>query len=451
MYPASEIFRRPGRFIFALFLAAVTASSASAQCYEFSGSGATLQIDITSFTSKNGPTFSSSGGYITSDYYESNNTFTLGGVTQTSQSTANTPTCVLCLIGSVLFDYGPGPGSVTAFTMTVPSNDTPFTTDSWIVVLGGMGDVIPSGVLPSPADFPTILQWVLPVNENNINVNTGPMGTVTTSYPITSIGPCSNTSSGGGNPTGAGPTITGVKSASDFGGFSAAAPGSWIEIYGTDLAPETGGWSGSDFVNGVAPTMLDGVSVSIDGQAAFVDYISAKQVNVQLPSSIPTGGPLQLTVSNGALSSLPYTLTVNATEPGLLASGSFKIGANQYVVAQHSDGTYVLPVGAIAGVTSRPAKPGETILIYGVGFGSVTPPTPAGKIAAGDTQLVQSLDIFFGQTAAQLTYYGLAPTFVGLYQFDVVVPTVANNNLEPLTFTLGGTPGAQTLYTAVQQ
>jgi hypothetical protein len=40
---------------------------------------------------------------------------------------------------------------------------------------------------------------------------------------------------------------------------------------------------------------------------------------------------------------------------------------------------------------------------------------------------------------------------VGLYQFDIVVPQVPDNNLVPLTFNLGGLPGTQTLYTAVHQ
>jgi uncharacterized protein (TIGR03437 family) len=249
----------------------------------------------------------------------------------------------------------------------------------------------------------------------------------------------------------AGPSISGVVSASAFGGFSSVAPGSWVEIYGSNLAPATQGWTGSDFIGNNAPTMLNGVSVSIGGQAAFVDYISATQVNAQLPSNIATGGPLQLTVTNANGTSVPVNITVNTTEPGLLAPASFLIGANQYVVAQHSDGTYVLPVGAISGVASSPAKPGEILVIYGVGFGSVTPNIPAGEIATETNQLSTSFEVLFGKTPAKLPYFGLAPNFVGLYQFNVTVPAVANSNLTPLTFNLGGVAGTQTLYTAVQQ
>jgi uncharacterized protein (TIGR03437 family) len=250
------------------------------------------------------------------------------------------------------------------------------------------------------------------------------------------------------------PTITSVESASGFGGFSSVAPGSWVEIYGSNLAPDTRQWAGADFNGNNAPTSLDGVQVLIGGQKAFIDYISSGpgQINAQLPSNIPTGGPLPLTVMNGTVASSAANVTVNAVEPGLLAPASFLIGGQQYVVALLPDGaTYILPAGAIPGVASRPTQPNDTITLYGIGFGSVMPDIPAGQIATQSNQLVQSLQILFGQTPAQVTYDGLAPGFVGLYQFDVVVPQVPDNLLTPLTFNLGGVAGTQTVYIAVQQ
>jgi len=247
-----------------------------------------------------------------------------------------------------------------------------------------------------------------------------------------------------------GPAIGGVVSASAFGGSTSVAPGSWVEIYGSNLAPHTRQWAGSDFTGNNAPTMLDSVQVSIGGQKAFVDFISSGQVNAQLPSNVVTG-PAQITLTNGTVTSAPFNITVNATQPGLLAPPTFKIGANQYVVAQFADGTYVLPAGAIASVASRPAKPGETIVIYGVGFGPNNQNILAGQIVTQANQLTLPLQILVGQAAAQMQYFGLAPNFVGLYQFNVVVPAVANSDLVQLTFTLGGAAGTQTLYIAVRQ
>jgi uncharacterized protein (TIGR03437 family) len=183
-----------------------------------------------------------------------------------------------------------------------------------------------------------------------------------------------------------------------------------------------------------------------------VDYISAAQVNAQLPSNISTGVALPLTVTTANVTSAPIGVTVNTTEPGLLAPASFKIGAHRYVWALLPDGNYVLPAGAIAGVDSRPARPGEAIVMYGIGFGSVVPDTPAGQIAPATRQLSAPLQILFGQTPAQqLPYAGLAPAWVGLYQFNVVVPPVPDSDLVPLTFSLGGVAGTQTLVTAVRQ
>jgi uncharacterized protein (TIGR03437 family) len=254
-------------------------------------------------------------------------------------------------------------------------------------------------------------------------------------------------------PPASGPSISAVVSAAAYGGFSAVAPGSWVEIYGSNLAPDTRQWAGGDFNGNSAPTSLDGVTVNIGGQLAFIDYISSGpgQINAQLPSNIATGGTLQVTVTNDSVTSPPFNITANPTKPGLLAPAAFQIGGKQYVVALLPDGTYVLPPGSIAGLASRQAKPGETIVMYGIGFGSTAPDFPAGQIVTANNQLALPLQLLFGQTPAQLSYDGLAPGYVGLYQFDVVVPGVASSDLVPLTFNLGGVAGTQTLYIAVHQ
>jgi uncharacterized protein (TIGR03437 family) len=250
------------------------------------------------------------------------------------------------------------------------------------------------------------------------------------------------------------PVITpgGIVSAGAFGGFSSIAPGSWIEIYGTFLSSSIRSWSGSDFNNGVAPTSLDGVSVSIGGKAAFIDYISGGQIDALVPSDAPTG-PVGITVTNSNGTSDNFWLTVNPTEPGLLAPAAFKVNGKQYVAALFSDGqTFAIPNGAISGVASRPAKPGETLIIYGVGFGPVTGDSTAGTIVTDQNSLTTPVQILFGTTpTATPSYYGLAPSFTGLYQFNVVVPTVSTNAALPISIKLGGATGSQTLYIAVQQ
>jgi uncharacterized protein (TIGR03437 family) len=248
----------------------------------------------------------------------------------------------------------------------------------------------------------------------------------------------------------AAPAIGGIVSASAFGGFSSASPGSWIEIYGSNLAGDTRGWTNADFTGVTAPTALDGTTVTIGGQSAFIDYISPSQVNALIPSDAPIGPQQVILTTTAGGESAPYPLTINPTEAGLLAPPSFNVNGTQYAVAFHTDGAYVLPVGAIPGLTSRPAEPNEIITLYGVGFGPVIPAIPAGQLVQQLNSLADVFQLSIGGIPAGNQYWGLAPSFTGLYQFNVTVPAAAPCN-QPLTFTVGGVPGAQTLTLPIGQ
>jgi uncharacterized protein (TIGR03437 family) len=241
----------------------------------------------------------------------------------------------------------------------------------------------------------------------------------------------------------------GVVSASAFGEFTSASPGSWIEIYGANLSQTTRGWTLADFNGITAPTMLDNVSVTIGGKSAFIDYISPGQINALISSDTPTGTQ-QLIVKSGSDSSAAYNLAVNATEPGLLAPPNFNIGGVQYAVAIFTDGTFALPMGALPGITSRPAKPGDILTLYGVGFGPVTPTMPAGQLVQQLNTLSLPFQLSIGGLPAVLLYYGLAPSYTGLYQLNVTVPAATSGNA-PLTFMLNGVSGTQALYIPVSQ
>jgi len=240
----------------------------------------------------------------------------------------------------------------------------------------------------------------------------------------------------------------GAYSLQAYGGSAAAAAGSWIEIHGQYLAADTRPWNSSDFNGNTAPTSLDGTSVSLGAQPLFVEYISPTQVNALIPSTIGSG-PQSLTVTTANGKSAPFSLTLNTVQPGLLAPSNFNIGGTQYVAGLLSDGSYALPTGVIPGVTTRPAQAGETVTFYGIGFGPVTPNIPAGQIAQGNNQLLLPAQFLFGTVPAQVSYQGLSPGAVGLYQFNVTVPNVSGS-ATPLTFTAGTVRGSQALAIAVQ-
>ena len=255
------------------------------------------------------------------------------------------------------------------------------------------------------------------------------------------------------NQTPAAPSILAVSSASSFGGLNVAAPGSWIEIYGSNLAATMRSWTGADFTGINAPTSLDGTSVKIAGIPAYVDFVSGFQVNAQVPSGVPSG-PNSITVTTAAGgTSVTYNVNINPTSPGLLAPSSFIINGRQYVAALFPDGaTFVMPPGTFAGVTSKRPLPGDTIELFGVGFGPVTPSVQAGQVVQQSNTVsggLGAVQVFFNGTPGTVTYAGLSPGSIGLYQINVVVPSVGASDVVQLTFSLNGVTSAQSLYTIV--
>ncbi|HXM43333.1 MAG TPA: hypothetical protein VN924_19000 [Bryobacteraceae bacterium] len=85
-----------------------------------------------------------------------------------------------------------------------------------------------------------------------------------------------------------------------------------------------------------------------------------------------------------------------------------------------------------------------------MGFGPVTPNLLAGQLVQQANTLASPFEMSIGDVpVTNMPYYGLAPSYTGLYQFNVVEPPNAGNGAVPLTFTVGGVAGTQTLYLAV--
>jgi uncharacterized protein (TIGR03437 family) len=249
----------------------------------------------------------------------------------------------------------------------------------------------------------------------------------------------------------AAPAIDHAQSVSACGAFpAAAAQGAWIEIYGSHLAVDARPWAASDFTGVNAPMSLDGTNVTIAGQNAILSYISTGQVNAQVPPNVPLGSQ-PLVVSTGAGASATYPMSISSTHPGLCQG--LALDGKSYLVAVVNDTlTYILPSSASAsGVAFRPAHPGEVISFFGNGFGAVTPKPLAYQFMEQLNMLNTSFQVQIGGVSATVDYAGLALQAIGLYQFNVVVPSIPDSDAVPVTFSLGGVPGTQTLYTAVHQ
>jgi uncharacterized protein (TIGR03437 family) len=224
------------------------------------------------------------------------------------------------------------------------------------------------------------------------------------------------------------PTIAQVQNAE--GGSATIAPNTWVAIMGSNLAPagDTRIWQGSDFVNGQMPTQLDGVGVSMNGENAYVYYISPAQVNVLTPSDLAPGA-VQVKVTSGGVTSASFTAEAQAYSPSF-----FIFGAGPYLVATHANGTLLGPTSLYPGL-STPAAPGEIVILYANGFGPVSPAVvPGSEVQSGSLPSFPVIDI--GGLPASVQFAGLVSP--GLYQFNVVVPVSAPNGDNMLTAQYSG-------------
>lgn len=182
------------------------------------------------------------------------------------------------------------------------------------------------------------------------------------------------------------PTISAVRNCADEY-LQAIQSGSWVSIYGYNLAPAGSGrtWGAQDIVNGRLPLSLDGVKVTINGRPAPVEFISPTQINVLAPAGTATG-PVDVVVNNESAVSAPFSIEVMTYSPAFF---TFSPPNQKYIVAiapPGSDGAsvYLAPSGALgAGVLSRPARAGDIVELYATGFGPTNPAPPDGEVFSG--------------------------------------------------------------------
>jgi uncharacterized protein (TIGR03437 family) len=235
------------------------------------------------------------------------------------------------------------------------------------------------------------------------------------------------------------PAITSVGNA--FGNAPTIAPNTWVAIKGTNLAPATDvrTWAASDFTANQLPTGLDGVSVTVNGVSAFVEYISSTQINILTPpGALPASVEVQVTRDGTASNTTGVA--------GQSISPSFFVFDGVHVVATHLNGSIVGPTTLYPGL-STPAQPGEEVVIYANGFGATSTPVVSGAETQSGTLATLPVVTIAG-TQATVVFAGLVSP--GLFQFNVVIPTAAPNDADALTATYGGSSTQPGVVLAVQ-
>jgi uncharacterized protein (TIGR03437 family) len=235
------------------------------------------------------------------------------------------------------------------------------------------------------------------------------------------------------------PAITGLSNDASF--QPAFASGTWVAIFGTNLSQSTYQWQASDFVNGQLPTSLEGVSVTINGVAAYVEYISPTQINVLAPDDATTDTvQAQVTVAQQNSNML-------SAQKAQFAPAFFTFG-DGYVAALHTDYSLVGAPNLLPGAVTQPAQPGSTILLYATGFGPTNPPLPTAQLVATPEPLANTVQITIGGATANVSFGGLVGP--GLYQFNVTVPNLPNGDAAVVA-KIGGVSSQTGVSVTIQQ
>jgi uncharacterized protein (TIGR03437 family) len=195
-------------------------------------------------------------------------------------------------------------------------------------------------------------------------------------------------------------------------------------------------------IGGKLPVKLDGVSVSIGGQAAYIAAVTPNQINVVAPNV--TAGPLQVTVNTAAGTSAPFAATAHAVEPGI-----FAWPGNQ-AVATHVDYSYAVQNGTFA-LTTVPARPGEVIILWATGFGATTPAAPSGQVVPAGLFTVNGVTVTLGGQPVTALGTALSPGLAGVYQIAIQLPSNLPNGDYEVVATVTGSMSPASVLLTVQQ
>jgi uncharacterized protein (TIGR03437 family) len=191
-------------------------------------------------------------------------------------------------------------------------------------------------------------------------------------------------------------------------GGGALAPGTLVEVYGSGLASST-----------VSPNMLplppvfNGSYVTVGPYQAPFTFLSAGQVNVQLPFELVPTQQYPILVSANNAFTMPDTLDIVPLKPSVAGF------ADTHIIAQHNTDFSLVDA-------AHPAKPGEFVIMYVLGMGPTAPAVATGQPAPSSPPLATAItqpSVTVGGKPSNVVFAGLTPGLSGLYQIDFQIPT----------------------------
>lgn len=216
------------------------------------------------------------------------------------------------------------------------------------------------------------------------------------------------------------PAIKAITNAADQ--MPGIAPGGLISIWGSGLSNGTASANQLPLSKG-----LSNICVYANSVPLSMLYVSASQLNAQLPFAAPPNATLVISSPGGQ--SVPFNFTVQPAAPAVFLNGS-----GIPLIIRTVDGKLI--------TDSTPIHLNEQLIIYMTGLGAVSPAVDAGVAAPSNplstTNVTPSITI--GGASIWTLWSGLAPGLAGVYQVNAQVPFhhIPTGSNIPFTITQGG-------------
>jgi uncharacterized protein (TIGR03437 family) len=193
------------------------------------------------------------------------------------------------------------------------------------------------------------------------------------------------------------------------------SPGGFVSLGGTGLVTTSAVAPGFPF-----PPTLANVSMTINGIAAPIYSVvsgSSPIINAVVPFGL-TGSTATIVVTSNNVKSNSVDVPLAATAPGVFSTPPNGISGG---AIRHLNGVLVS--------STAPASRGEFVSVYLTGLGAVSPAVQNGAAAPGSepfARITGPVAVYVGgQQTPTPQFAGLAPTFAGLYQLNIQIPSAA--------------------------
>lgn len=185
-------------------------------------------------------------------------------------------------------------------------------------------------------------------------------------------------------------TANGVVNIGDY--MPAIASGSLASVFGQNLAIRPLASAGFPL-----PAQLGGVTITANGQAVPLLYVSPTQINIQIPYEISGQTTLEVATPNGSASA---TFLVEPVAPAIIV-----------ITAQN-----------LLCSAANPAQPSGYVTVYATGLGAAASPVGTGQAAPASNPMAVPVWVLLGNTVLEPSYAGLAPGFAGVSQVNFAIP-----------------------------